>query len=357
MRKDSSTAAAKGAPSHASMSDQRRVLIALVVVALVLAAAGLVLARIERGEAPASATSSSPRASATTRATASQDASAVSGTQGAYTLATLAEQHSEQQAAIALSAQVQSAIEQVASQYGTGVSVTYIPFASTDAIASVNGSTQRLSASMIKMLVLACLLDKVAAGEVDLSAQLAIQADELADGTGDIQSAGVGATYSVYELARAMISNSDNTAANMLIDLLGFDAINAEAAKLGLAHTTLANKLNTGGALNEGRNVTSSDDMARLFVAIATAQVGDEQLCSEALGFLTQQTLEGGIPLGVPDGITCAHKTGSIDGVENDGAIVYASYPYVLVVLTEGVDDGISVAEQISQAVYAVTNG
>ena len=63
------------------------------------------------------------------------------------------------------------------------------------------------------------------------------------------------------------------------------------------------------------------------------------------------------IPAGLPPGTPVAHKTGWITGIHHDAAIVYphGRSPYVLVVLTRGInDDNIANAlmADISRLVY-----
>lgn len=56
---------------------------------------------------------------------------------------------------------------------------------------------------------------------------------------------------------------------------------------------------------------------------------------------LLAQKFNEGIPAGLPPTVRVAHKTGSISGVYHDAGIIYAPNrkPYVLVVLTRGVQD------------------
>jgi beta-lactamase class A len=63
------------------------------------------------------------------------------------------------------------------------------------------------------------------------------------------------------------------------------------------------------------------------------------------------------IPAGLPPGIRVAHKTGEITAHSHDAAIVYppARKPYVLVVLTRGIQDGAKASKliaDISSIVY-----
>ena len=257
------------------------------------------------------------------------------------------------------SAGVRQAIEQVTAPYGQAVSVTYLPVGTPAGIVSVNGSTQHASASMIKLVVLAALLDKVAAGEIDLDAQVEVTSSDIVSGTGTVQDDGPG-TYELQELARRMIADSDNTATNVIVDLIGMDAVNEEASKLGLTGTVMARKMMDMVAADQGmRNRMTSDDAATVLNLIATGKLVNEQMSELAMNFLLQQTINAGLTDAIPAGVQVVHKTGELIQAEHDGGIVLAAHPYVLVVMTEGIDNylGVSVIADVSRAVYVATNG
>ena len=257
------------------------------------------------------------------------------------------------------SASVRQAIEQVTAPYGETVSVTYLPVGTPAGIVSVNGATQHASASMIKLVVLAALFDKVAAGEIDLSAQVEVKASDIVSGTGTVQDDGPG-TYELRELARRMIADSDNTATNVIVDLIGMDAVNEETSKLGLTGTVMARKMMDMVAADQGmRNRMTSDDAATILNLIASGKLVNEQMSELAMNFLLQQTINAGLTDAIPAGVQVAHKTGELIQAEHDGGIVLAAHPYVLVVMTEGIDNylGVSVIADVSRAVYVATNG
>ena len=257
------------------------------------------------------------------------------------------------------SASVRQAIEQVTAPYGQAVSVTYLPVGTPAGIVSVNGSTQHASASMIKLVVLAALFDKVAAGEIDLAAQVEVKASDIVSGTGTVQDDGPG-TYELQELARRMIADSDNTATNVIVDLIGMDAVNEEANKLGLTGTVMARKMMDMVAADQGmRNRMTSDDAATILNLIASGKLVNEQMSELAMSFLLQQTINAGLTDAIPAGVQVAHKTGELNQAEHDGGVVLAAHPYVLVVMTEGIDNylGVSVIADVSRAVYVATNG
>ena len=259
----------------------------------------------------------------------------------------------------AQAAAVKQAVEAIVAPYGEAVSVTYLPVGDTAGMASVNGTTQHASASMIKLLVLAALLDKAASGEVDLAAQVEVTSDAIVSGTGTIQDDGPG-TYAVQELARRMIADSDNTATNVIVDLIGMDAVNEEATKLGLTGTVMARKMMDTAAAEGGmRNRMTTDDAATILNLLACGKLVDEQMSQLAMDFLLQQTINAGLTDAIPAGVSVAHKTGELLQAEHDGGIVLAAKPYVLVVMTEGIENvtGVSIIADVSRAVYVATNG
>ena len=257
------------------------------------------------------------------------------------------------------SAAIRQAIELVTAPYGETVSVTYLPVGSPASIVSVNGATQHASASMIKLVVLAALLDEAAAGQIDLAAQVEVTSSDIVSGTGTVQDDGPG-TYELQELARRMIADSDNTATNVIVDLIGMDAVNEEASKLGLTGTVMARKMMDMVAADQGmRNRMTSDDAATILNLIASGKLVNEQMSELAMSFLLQQTINAGLTDAIPAGVQVAHKTGELIQAEHDGGIVLAAHPYVLVVMTEGIDNylGVSVIADVSRAVYVATNG
>ncbi len=238
-----------------------------------------------------------------------------------------------------------------------GVAVTFLNVTDPTDGFEINGDAVHTSASMIKLLIMADLLQQVRDGAVSFDTPVTMDAEDIVGGSGDIQGMAPGTVFTIDELATYMIAASDNTATNMLIDILGMDSINAEAQALGLTGTSLERKMMDTEAQAEGReNRISSNDAAKILQLVATGQLIDQEMSDVALGYLESQTIDAGLAAGVSDpGVVVAHKTGELDGVENDGGIVFASSPYVLVVLTEGIPNGTgnSLIQTVSELVFS----
>jgi len=87
-------------------------------------------------------------------------------------------------------------------------------------------------ASMVKVPVAVALLRGVDAGRYGLDTMLTLRQGDVVDGGGATKRQAVGTRLRVDELLEQMIVWSDNTATDMLIDLVGLDAVNAVAGEL-----------------------------------------------------------------------------------------------------------------------------
>jgi beta-lactamase class A len=100
------------------------------------------------------------------------------------------------------------------------------------AINQIAPSTPRPLASELKLFVLGALAHQIAAGRVSWDQQLSVEAQLKSEGnpagSGSLQYVPVGTRVSVRETATKMISISDNTAADMLINLVGQPALESQ---------------------------------------------------------------------------------------------------------------------------------
>jgi len=223
----------------------------------------------------------------------------------------------------------------------------------------VAADERHVAASVIKLAILACALDAAAAGTLSLDEQICVREQDIVGGSGDIQAKGAGVSYGVDELLCAMIAQSDNVAANLMIERLGMDAVNDECERLGLTATRLERLMMDAAAQEAGReNYTSARDASRTLELIASDGIATPELCERARGYLLQQRDNLGIAEGVATGTQVAHKTGSLANAQHDAAIVYAARPYVLTVLTQdlGREQALELERTISAAISAAAS-
>lgn len=145
-----------------------------------------------------------------------------------------------------------------------------------------------------------------------------------------------------------MIHVSDNSASNTLITAFGMNTINATMRRAGMRNSRLARHFaDTLPAWEVSKNVVTPADVATLLYEIERGAregiptIASPRSCRAMIEVLLGNDDGTKIVSGLPAGTPCAHKTGEIDGVRNDAAIVdpFGDVPYILVVLTKELDD------------------
>ena len=137
------------------------------------------------------------------------------------------------------------------------------------------------------------------------------------------------------DLAQFMVAVSDNAAANILIDRVGKDNVNATLRAVGLSKTMLRRKMIDIAAARRGdENVATPEEMVRLLEVIYKGKV----LNNEATAALTKQlsTLKQSyIPRLLPENVQVANKPGELEAVRTDSGIVFATNrPFAICVMT-----------------------
>jgi beta-lactamase class A len=137
-----------------------------------------------------------------------------------------------------------------------------------------------------------------------------------------------------------MVTVSSNLATNLLIERLGVENIQQSVHALGADGMKLLRGVEDEKAFKAGlNNTTTARALAQLMGAIAHGEAVDPQASLAMSAILERQTFNDGIPAGLPAGTRVAHKTGEITRIQHDAAIVYAPRPFVLVILTRGIED------------------
>lgn len=206
------------------------------------------------------------------------------------------------------------------------------------------------AASTIKIAVLVGVFAAAAAGRFSLDARLhvrnrfrsaldgrpfRVRPDRDADAT---VYAALGKTLRVRELLEPMIATSSNLATNLLVDLVGVDALRATLAQLGIDGVDLRRGVEDEAAYEAGiHNRVTARGLRTLLEAIVEERAVSPDASRAMLEILFTQRFNRGIPAGLPEEARVAHKTGEISTVAHDAGVVFLPErpPYVLVVLSE----------------------
>lgn len=152
----------------------------------------------------------------------------------------------------------------------------------------------------------------------------------------------LGRRVQIRSVVERMIVRSGNLAANLLVDLVSADSIQATIERMGATTMRVRRGVEDLRAYERGLNNTATArDVARLLAALARGEAVSREASAAMIEVLKRDEFRDRIPAGVPAGTPVANKVGFITAVDHDAAIVYppARRPYVLVVLTSGIED------------------
>ncbi len=199
----------------------------------------------------------------------------------------------------------------------------------------LSGGSAIAAASTIKLPILLAFFEAVDAGRIDLTQAVAMLPEQIAEGSGDMQIAQPGTQYTALEVATQMIINSDNTATNMMIDLLGgAEALNARFLTYGLEKT----KINEPLPDLTGKNTTSAKDLAHTLLLISQGNTLTMRSRDHILNILSRTHSKGLLAAGMAEqGALTYNKTGDIESILGDAALIDLSNGkrYVIVALVK----------------------
>lgn len=228
-----------------------------------------------------------------------------------------------------------SDIESIVDTFTGQMSVSAIDLTTGETVA-VDSDRVLPTASVIKLPILIALLRAAENGEVDLGTRLTMRGDERVGGSGVLKLLEDGLQLTVEDAATLMIAVSDNTATNLVLDVLGgVEHVNAAMDELGLESIRLFNRIDFDIINEDASNLglASTADLARLNVMIASDVAFSSFVSRKAEQILsTQQYLDQAVryvltnpfaaELGAHTDVSVASKTGFITGVRVDTGIV-----------------------------------
>lgn len=210
---------------------------------------------------------------------------------------------------------LKSAVQAITSQYPEFTPGIFILDIDTGAYLDWNADAELPAASTIKLPILLAFFQDVDAGKIRLDEKLALEKEDIASGSGQMQYKKPGTQYTALETATQMIIISDNSATNMLIDRLGgAEALNQRFREWGLQTTTIRNKLPD----IEGTNTTSPKELASLMVRLNQGELVSLTSRDRLLDIMQRTQNRSLLPKGLGKEAKIAHKTGNIGSLVAD---------------------------------------
>lgn len=206
------------------------------------------------------------------------------------------------------------------------------------------------AASVIKVPIMAAVFAAEERGQLSLDDPFVLRKEDLVGGSGVLQHLTQGITLPVRDLVMLMIIQSDNSATNMLIDLVGKEAIVTFMKEAGMEYSTFYNKLMMNNPSPKGYNMIAAADIAILLKKIALQELVSERASKEMLDIMKKQQIQDCLPQRFPSPYSnynggrpaweIAHKTGWVPGTRHDVGILYVGdNKLAITVLSKEEDD------------------
>ncbi|WP_306551467.1 serine hydrolase [Daejeonella sp.] len=141
---------------------------------------------------------------------------------------------------------------------------------------------------------------------------------------------------SIRNYCMLMIGLSDNSATNMLIELVGMKNVTNTMLSLGFSNTKLQRKMiDQPASLRNEENISTPADAAKILKLLFDGKFIDAATSNEIVSMLQKNPIENSkIATGVPGNVKIAFKTGGMGGVSTEWAIVYLkNRPYAITVM------------------------
>jgi beta-lactamase class A len=201
----------------------------------------------------------------------------------------------------------------------------------TGAVYQLAGDEPVSTASTIKIAIMVEAFARVTDGKAKWTDELVLTKEKKVGGSGILNEFGDGLHLTLRDAVTLMMIMSDNTATNLVIDVLTADAVNARMASLGFSETRLMRRVFGGGESLAGKKEenkkfglgrTTPHEMVSLLEKLERGQVINQAASKEMLELMKREQGTNGIWRG-DWRVTKATKSGALDALRSNIGIIY----------------------------------
>jgi beta-lactamase class A len=201
----------------------------------------------------------------------------------------------------------------------------------TGMVYELGGDDRVPTASTIKIAIMVEAFARVAEGKAKWTDELILTKEKKVGGSGILPDFADGLHLTFRDGVMLMMTLSDNTATNLVIDVLTADAVNARMESLGLKETRLMRRVFGGGESIEGKKEehkrfglgrTTPHEMVTLLEKLERGEVISPAASKEMLELMKREQGTNGIwreQWRVPK----ATKSGALDALRSNLGIIY----------------------------------
>lgn len=236
----------------------------------------------------------------------------------------------------------------------TGTYGIYFEDLNTGAWVGINEKETFVPASLLKTPIMVAILKKIQDGELSMNEQVVIKEVNVDSRSGNLWERGYGYNISIKELVEIMLRDSDNTAANTLVnDVLTLEEFNNAKIAMGL------------GTSQENYAAISPKKYSNIFRSLYYSTYLRRPFSELGLSILANTQYKDKIPAGLPEDVAVSHKIGFFylpngkGGYHDCGIVYYPENNYILCVMSTDTndDEATRVIREISRVTYDFIDG
>jgi len=210
---------------------------------------------------------------------------------------------------------------------------------------SFSGDERVRTASTIKIAVMIEVFARVADGRAKWTDELVLTKAARYSGSGILPELSDGLRLTLRDCVRLMMTLSDNTATNMVLDYLSTDAVNERMESLGFKHTRIMRRVGGGGESKAGKDpdnkrfglgATTPHEMVEIMAKLDGGEIVNKEASKEMIDLMKREQARYAIGRTIPD-VPMASKYGALDALRSCVAILYTKQGKIALAIT--VDD------------------
>lgn len=195
---------------------------------------------------------------------------------------------------------------------------------------SFNEDEKFLAASVIKLPILVETLRQIEEGIIEKDMKVKVLKSDKVPSCGALNYLHDEIEVTIEDLYTLMIILSDNTATNMLMNILGIDNVNATVSDTGLSNIKLERLLFDMVAQKKGKeNYFSPKGIGELLEKVYNGNMINKDISEEIQRVMKMQLMNSKIPYLLPGDLEVAHKTGEGSVITHDVGIIYSNNPFI----------------------------
>lgn len=220
---------------------------------------------------------------------------------------------------------------------------------------SYQGDERVRTASTIKIAVMIEAFARVTEGRAKWTDELVLTKAARYGGSGVLPELGDGLRLSLRDCVRLMMTLSDNTATNMVLDYLSTDAVNERMESLGFKSTRIMRRVGGGGESKAGKEAdnkrfglgaTTPHEMVQIMERLDKGEIVNKDASKEMIDLMKREQARYAIGRTTPE-VPMASKYGALDALRSCVAILYSKDAKIAMAIT---------VDEMPQAMWSVDN-